>query len=342
MLELILNYTELIFKVGRSEKTKARLMSILTETKHKLDFQKKPPEKVKDRFKPHFCERDFYLQHQPQFQIIHDLIKNEDQINQLTLWILSTLCLRRPKNWLAQVMPLESNVSFAFDSKIKVYDLFQTAGIGWSDKISKDLGLSEFCNQIKIKPLPKTAHSALFHFQQRNYPMIITQSEPSPYELLDIQIGGKRVVTFEPNFKLWPDLMYEKRDPLSFWIHDLIHAEHFFESDLKKHSQIAFYKFAKDVSDLPSIQNLLQSEAFAEKFHYIISDMNSHPLHLMVTLKAVIHLETQNNLVWEEIVSHYLNKSPKGLKIQQLLINIQPITLSEHDANLLTETLLQL
>lgn len=252
------------------------------------------------------------------------------------------MCLRRPKNWFANISPLKDAFNINLDSQIQIYDLFKALEISWPHKIPQQIGLGEFCNLIRIKPLPQAAHSALFHFQQRSYPMVIMNSEPSPFDLLDLQIEGQRVLTFEPDFKIWPNLMYEARDPLSFWIHDLIHAEHFFENDFKKSGQIVFYKFAKQISQLESIQKLLLSKDFAEKFYYIISDMNSHPLHLMVTLKAVIQLEVKNNSVWEEIISHYLEKSPKGLKIQHLLIHIQPKNLTEDDANLITEVLLQL
>lgn len=91
-----------------------------------------------------------------------------------------------------------------------------------------------------------------------------------------------------------------ERDPLSFLLHDLVHAYKMFANDDLHAGQIQFYKqLLKLFEPKSSLDHLFQSNLndllnsdpeFSKQFDYLISDMNSHPRHLFLYFKAIIIL----------------------------------------------------
>ena len=267
---------------------------------------------MRDTFKPLFCAPSFYTEHQDSFRIIDARVLELqwDKISEVMLWTTLLAMLRRKDDWfqgVSSTLPQES-APVVFQSKnpdFKIYDLAQKINIAWPQKLAKDISFAEFLRTVRIKPLPAVAQKAMYYIFIKKYPITVLDYEPSPRELLKIQCEGRRIITFKSDYSNWPTQMFGHRDPLSFWLHDCIHAEHFFSQPENFVSQLGFYKFVADAHAANCWPELSQNPRFEGDFSYLISDMNSHPLHLFKTLKAItdIHFKQGSDLIWDKVIA---------------------------------------
>jgi hypothetical protein len=128
---------------------------------------------------------------------------------------------------------------------------------------------------------PERAHRGFELWCAQPNRIVLSATIPLAAELLDRQCGGQRVLTL----MLTPESFLQEvngRDPLSFLLHDLIHAYEFFADPVQMLAQIQFYQRLRaemQASEKLSLR-LKQDSDFAAKFEYLIADMNSHPAHL--------------------------------------------------------------
>lgn len=274
----------------------------------------------KDIYRPAFCSSQFYQNHLHQFSLIHHHIQHLELFKQITVWILACSCLRRPQTWYAgnRTTALFSESSRDF-TPFLLYQLFIELSLSWPSQLSPTITLEEFCATVRIAPLPLSALNGLYHFYSGSYQLQILNYEPQPLELLQLQMTGKRVLTFENDFKKWPTLKYGERDVLSFWLHDLIHAEHFLSHPQNHRGQIGFYRLVYEIICHKILDPILLNPEFNAAFCYLISDMNSHPVHLIKTLKAHIQIHEKSHFgeiyqknLWERVINMpviYSNKN---------------------------------
>lgn len=148
--------------------------------------------------------------------------------------------------------------------------------------------VEEFCS-LSWRSIPLSVPRSLRAWQSGLYPLELLTSVPTPEHVLEMQCQGQRCVSMLIELEEIENFVEEGRDVLGFIVHDLIHADHFFADPLRAQAQVLFCQKLRHVYDLPQIQNLLQKDpVFRSEFYYIMSDMNSVPLHLLKTLKAVI------------------------------------------------------
>jgi hypothetical protein len=73
-------------------------------------------------------------------------------------------------------------------------------------------------------------------------------------------------------------------DELDFMVHDLEHGANFHKTTSWKYAQVAYF------NDLIKIQSVIKPHLanlrFRQKYEYMIADMNSHVLHLILFLRA--------------------------------------------------------
>jgi len=266
---------------------------------------------MKDTFKPLFCTPAFYTEHQDFFRIIDAAVNDLhwDKTSEVMLWTVLLAMLRRPTDWfqgLSSTLPQRVSDTIPHSiSDYEIYELTQELKIDWPKKLAKDISFAEFLRTVKIKPLPAVAQTAMYFIFTKKYPITVLDYEPSPQELLHIQCEGRRIITFKNDFAHWPTQKFGKRDPLSFWLHDCIHAEHFFSQPENFKAQLGFYKFVADAVASRCWPELADNQGFAGDFSYLISDMNSHPLHLFKTLKAItdIHFKAESVGIWDRVIS---------------------------------------
>lgn len=261
---------------------------------------------MKDSFKPLFCASSFYIDYQDSFRTIDKTVVNLrwGKTSEVMLWAALLCLLRRPKDWFGGVcskLPQEKSEPIPH---FKIFDLTQKLKIDWPKKLSPEISFSEFLRTVKIKPLPEVLQRAMYFIFTKKYPITVLDYEPTPSELLQIQCEGRRIISFKNDYQNWPTQLFGKRDPLSFWLHDCIHAEHYFSQPEHFISQLGFYKFVASAHKADCWPSLSSNPAFDGDFSYLISDMNSHPLHLFKTLKAItdIHFNAEAKGIWDRVI----------------------------------------
>jgi hypothetical protein len=266
--------------------------------------------KNKDRYRPLFCESAYYLEHQQTFALWKNLFKNLNPVEKVQAWIVGLTLLRRPNDWfggkraLAFARPLRHRLSLA--------ELVQNTPIQIPPKIDSNLDLIYFLSETKIKPLPDSCLKALCLISDFTYPVKVIYEIPEPEKLLSYQLQSERIISFNESFEKWPHEIYGGRDFLSFMIHDLIHADHFFSNNNHRDGQLGFYRCIQKILTDPSLTRLLQNKDFKAGFEYIISDMNSHPVHLFKTLQArvkqTLNHDESTSFIWKTWTSVWVNE----------------------------------
>lgn len=194
--------------------------------------------------------------------LLSDLDKNlrpaEFVSSYILTWIRST-----DSNW--NMGPLKNTIRFYFDHED--LNVFATS------RVRK---ISHFINQV------------LMDWAFERFHLHLTFEPLTPLEVLDFQCLGQRCVTCVlPPTKLDQYVLGE-RDPLSFCLHDLMHAHHFFSEPLLLDAQIGFSKVMKASIREGVFKNLYEAPEFQARFEYAYSDMNGHPIHLLKYLRAVV------------------------------------------------------
>ena len=194
-------------------------------------------------------------------------------------YILTYLSHRYPGNWLGSKK-----------NSLKV------PGVAWRDlpfkfepNILKRLEGIETLNEIfanfALKSTPEPVNRAVLEWSAGRYGLELMFRIPYPSEVLQQQKMGRRCVTAIVDQRLSTYILGE-RDALSFIMHDLIHADHFYYHQEVYLGQLGFYGLLDKTFSYFDLSN----EEFAREFEYLIADMNAYAVHLLKCFKsAMIH-----------------------------------------------------
>ncbi len=262
---------------------------------------------MRDRFRPIFCNSDFYTQHLDQFLVWKNLFQNLTIKEKTIAWTLSLGLIRRPNSWFGGVRkePFLADTTTC-KHPLSLSDILIESVITPNVKVSLNTNLTDFTNCYKIKAFPESCHRALTFIQNESYLVHYFESEPTAFELLNIQASRGRVISFSENIEQWPETLYNGRDFLSFILHDLVHADCFFSDPISSNRQQGFYIFVSRLLDHPNMLQLLSLGDFRQQIEYIIADMNAHPVHLLQTLHSLLSrcINNQSEAVWSSWVQH--------------------------------------
>ncbi len=209
---------------------------------------------------------------------------NEISDYELTaLFILVSLNLRYPGTWLGAKCPSHQ---IEHRLQMKVPDL------GFEPNIQRRLteveNLGELFSQFALKSTPKTVNRALLCWSNGSYPLELMFRIPSPSEVLSQQKVGRRCLTVLTDSSRTTQFILGERDYLSFTMHDLIHADHFYFHPHSYHGQLGFYGLLDHGIRQAHFDHFLKNKNFKDEFEYLISDMNAYAIHLLKCLKAAI------------------------------------------------------
>ncbi|MEK2688157.1 hypothetical protein [Bdellovibrio sp. GT3] len=139
------------------------------------------------------------------------------------------------------------------------------------------------------RSIPFSVQRTVNSWQTGHYNLNLTTEIPSAFDVLKMQALGQRCVSMLIQPHEIDSFVEDGRDVLGFIVHDLIHADHFFHDPIRATAQVHFCKNLLHVLSLQQINDMLsEDDLFKNEFHYLMSDMNSVPLHLLKTLKAVL------------------------------------------------------
>lgn len=285
--------------------------------------------KHKDRYRIQFCNEDFYSAHQNTFKVWQKRLEGLTEVEKLQAWVVGLSCLRRSNDWYGgprrPALRAMSTMSSLTDNNsahkkllhsLSLGELFEGTPVVIPSKLSTNLNIFDFINCHRIKALPESCFRSLCFMVDRKYPLKISSGVVSPFDLLQIQLSGERIVSIDEDFESWPSRLYSGRDFLGFVLHDLIHADHFFRESQHRDGQLGFFRFVSAILDEPILNEMLEGSAeFKAGFEYIISDMNSHPLHLFQTLHSMLFINLKDDaravIAWQNWI----------IRIQSLDIN---------------------
>lgn len=182
---------------------------------------------------------------------------------------------------------LEKSITSKCPSQLALSDIALSAGLDFSS--CANISLIDFFANHRLRGVSLRAQRALVAWANNEYAIDLALLVPLPRILLDIQAEGRRIVSLfldEKNLTR----PFLNRDPLTFVLHDLEHADEFFFDPVRQKAQVRFYQGMKKILDAQILDELVRTDPlFKQDLDYVISDMNSHPAHLHATLLAYIY-----------------------------------------------------
>ncbi|BAV33704.1 hypothetical protein SCL_1393 [Sulfuricaulis limicola] len=161
--------------------------------------------------------------------------------------------------------------------------------------------LSGWLERYQFRGVINNVPMALLQWLRGTWPLILREDIPQPLEVLRMQARGCRAVTALTAYPRLCRPVLNKPHAFAFFLHDLEHAWKFFHSPELHAGQRAFFNALENVFDRGVFTPYFNDAEFVTRFHYLMSDMNTHPEHSRQYLRAIL-------------VEFYLRRERKGRK----------------------------
>lgn len=191
----------------------------------------------------------------------------------------------------------------------------------------KDLG--ELVVDFKWKKVQERIQWILELWLKNPLPLKVLNEVVTPFQMLEEQSNGWRVVTLPLGFKSDEEVVPGK-PPLEFVLHDLEHAERFFHTENNYYGQVGFYSHLQKSVQSGFWRNLLTHSDFQKSFYYLMSDMNTHCVHMLKYLRANLWNSFQEDaeVIWISLVNELI----QGQELRTIFYSIN--TKQEHAEDL--------
>lgn len=232
------------------------------------------------------------------------ILKNEglNGVKQVTLYLLLFLRIKHQSNWAQKKIQIARRHELHNDSLL--LNLIPTEFM-LTEKEKRQLDgiyLEDFFLSFNLKGIPQAINRSLHAWANGLINLEVCYHIPSVRSLLKMQANGTRCVTLITSPDELNSLILNARDPLSFVIHDLAHADQFFGKMDLISAQIGFFHAMDKAYKLKSVKILLnENKAFKKDFEYAAADMNGHVLFLFKFLKSAYKRLNE----WPEFKSFY-------------------------------------
>ena len=136
---------------------------------------------------------------------------------------------------------------------------------------------------------------ALVEWLHGRWPLVLCEHVPLPAEVLDLQVRGLRPVTLICDAVRARRPVLRKPNALAFMTHDLEHACKFFHEPRLHKLQRGLFAVLQAAQQRGVFAAYACDAEFRTRFDYLISDMNTHPVHSLQYLRAILvefHLRT--------------------------------------------------
>lgn len=148
--------------------------------------------------------------------------------------------------------------------------------------------LLDWLERYQFRGVISNVPTALVQWLRDNWPLIVREDVPKPLEVLRMQARGYRAVTILTEYPRLREPVLNKPDAFAFFVHDLEHAYKFFHSPPLRAGQCAFFTALEDAFDRGVFAPYFNDAEFVARFHYLMSDMNTHPAHSRQYLRAIL------------------------------------------------------
>jgi hypothetical protein len=130
--------------------------------------------------------------------------------------------------------------------------------------------------------------AALAAWLRGSWKLALLARVPKPSEVLKMQVRGTRPVSALCDADRLFRPILGKRNAFVFLQHDLEHAYHFFsDPDLHRLQRRLFVVLTAILAE-GALRTMLGDREFRKGLHYLVSDMNTHPLHSLHYLRAIL------------------------------------------------------
>lgn len=204
-----------------------------------------------------------------------------------TLYLLFFLRLSHPKNYLQRHTKnphLNPN-----NTNPKLLEILPTEFCltPWEIEKLTDITGPDLFEYFNLRGIPKSIHRAMINWYKGIWDIKMLFTIPTPKELLFMQVENSRVLTLVIDEKKLTSHILGRRDPLSFALHDLMHADQFFNNPNSQKGQLGFYKWVANQYNSPILQEKISNnKKFKDEFDYVVSDMNAYVIHLLKSFKS--------------------------------------------------------
>lgn len=229
--------------------------------------------------------------------------------------------------------------------------------VRWLDELAQVRGaahdelLIRYFERYQFLGVIPNVNIALVRWLQGRWPLVLCEHVPLPAEVLDFQARGMRPVTLicDAARALLPVL--RKPDAFAFMTHDLEHAYKFFHEARLHDLQRSFFAALQTAQQRNVFAPYMRDAEFRTRFEYLISDMNTHPVHSVQYLRAILveyHLRIEHRGVNEVLspsaqsdVADTLRKLALGAPIHDVFQRLSGGALGAEDARLIERVLLE-
>lgn len=160
--------------------------------------------------------------------------------------------------------------------------LEHAAGAALRTALLDELARRHFLGVIPAVP------AALCAWLRGRWALHVCEHVPSAVEVLRLQARGRRPVTLLADYPRLLQPVLKQPDAWTFMVHDLEHAYKFFADERLHAAQRAFFAALERALAQRRFEHPLRDAVFADKFDYLISDMNTHPQHGLHYLRAIL------------------------------------------------------
>jgi len=145
--------------------------------------------------------------------------------------------------------------------------------------------------------------AALCAWLRERWSLRVYEHIPAPEEGLHMLARVARPVTILSNYPRLSRPVLNKANAYAFMVHDLEHAYKYFHDPHLHRNQKDFFMVIERALRDGLFDDYRRDPLFADRFDYLISDMNTHVMHSLQFLRAIL-------------VEHHLRrecKAPKGV-----------------------------
>jgi hypothetical protein len=148
--------------------------------------------------------------------------------------------------------------------------------------------LIDFLGRHDLRGVRRRVNVALIGWLKDEWRLSLCESVPGVREVLRMQILGTRPVTVIAGYPRLLEPVQEKSDAFSFVRHDLEHAWQFFRDPESHDAQRRFAQMLDRALEQGVFTPYVADPVFSEKLDYLAADMNTHVMHSLQYLRAIL------------------------------------------------------
>lgn len=227
----------------------------------------------------------------------------------------------------------------------------------WTNELGQAYGsqldelLIRYFERYQFLGVIPNVNIALSQWLRGQWPLVLCEHVPVPAEVLDLQARGQRPVTLICDVERARQPVLSKPDALAFMTHDLEHAYKFFHAPRLHALQRGFFAVLRAAQQRDVFRRYACDVEFRTRFDYLISDMNTHPVHSLQYLRAILvefHLRIEHAGVADVLssdakgdVAETLSKLELGADANDVLVRLSIGALGSADAQMIEQALLE-